>query len=281
MEKQLPNFIIAGVEKTGSTSLYHYVNQHPEVYMCTPKEPDFFLREDFEDRLDTYRHLFREARSFEALGEASVSYFHNPKTAIRIDQILPGAKIIVVLRHPAERAYSHYNMLLDRGVVPKRPYHRVIKEAIHEASFYNTGLPTSKYSRSLNIYQSTFKDRLMVIIYSEYKSKPIHTMIKIFRHIGVDDSFTPETSRNLNVTRRPRYPFLNKLIWQKSTLKKLFKYIAPNTITGPIRNLIRNTNNEPIPPLSPEARTLIIDHLIDDIEQTESLLDRDLSHWKK
>jgi len=281
MHGRLPDFIIAGVEKTGSTSLHDYISQHPEVYMCTPKEPDFFLNDDYGKKVDTYCNLFQDASDHESLGEASVSYFYDPETADRINQILPDAKIIVTLRHPAERAYSHFNMLLDRGVVSKSSYDAVVRKAIQESSFDNTGIPTSRYFNSLREYKKIFEERLLVLIYRDYKLNTQKTMETIFYHIGVDASFKPDTQYNLNKTKRPKYALLNNFIWQGSVPKDLFKKIVPNGVISATRNIIRNLNKEPIPPLSDEARTLIISHLIEDIEQTEALLNRDLSHWKE
>src|SRR3712207_1803805 len=122
----MPNFFIIGAQKAGTTSLYHYLKQHPQVYMSPVKEPFFFnheigpdgevLKERFGGpgrsrnpkfaNLEEYCTLFEAVRDEEAIGEASVLYICVPGTAERIERYAPGAKAIALLRDPADRAYS-------------------------------------------------------------------------------------------------------------------------------------------------------------------------------
>ena len=122
----MPNFFIIGAQKAGTTSLYRYLDQHPEIYFSPFNEPRFFAREINPDgevvvqrfggpsrrqpprlaNLDAYRALFRGVEGERAIGEASPTYIYAPGTAERIKKYVPGARAIALLRNPADRAYS-------------------------------------------------------------------------------------------------------------------------------------------------------------------------------
>jgi len=277
----LPTFIIAGAEKTGSTSLYNYLRQHPDVFMSTPKEPDFFLNEDYKKNIESYLQLFANAGNCKALGEASVSYFNKPQTAYRIKEALSNPQVILVLRHPAERAYSHYNMLVDHGVVPNRSYHEVVQSALKEGNLCNTGIPTSSYAPSLRVYKEQFQGCLLTLLYRDFKSNPISTCRRIFNHIDVDDQFAPDVSNKSNVSSRPRSSFLHLLMREQWALKALIKQAVPANLLNYVRKSVREVNSKEIPPLHQETRRMIIEHLRGDIEETESLVGYSLAHWKE
>src|SRR5215218_4707583 len=121
----MPNFLIIGAGKSGTTSLYHYLGQHPEVFMSPMKEPKFFCFEgerpnfrgpgDDEEinrkcvtTIDAYRALFDGVACEKAVGEASSMYLYYPKAPERIDHHVAGVRLIAVLRNPVDRAYSSY-----------------------------------------------------------------------------------------------------------------------------------------------------------------------------
>ncbi|MGQ9662575.1 MAG: sulfotransferase domain-containing protein [Kiritimatiellia bacterium] len=111
----LPNFLIVGAPKAGTTSLFDYLGQHPEVYTPPVKEPCFFSSglPAFTHDLAEYEALFAGQTTQTAIGEASTTYLYDPDAARRIHDLLPEARIIIMLRNPAERAYSEwaYNAL--------------------------------------------------------------------------------------------------------------------------------------------------------------------------
>ena len=121
----MPNFLVIGANKSGTSSLYEYLGQHPEVYMSPVKEPLYFsqsgkppignrpdlvLQRDATRTLDEYLALFAGVTDEKAIGEASTSNLSNPRAPTCIREALPEAKLVAVLRHPAERAFSAYSM---------------------------------------------------------------------------------------------------------------------------------------------------------------------------
>lgn len=126
----LPNFLIIGAAKAGTTSLYSYLKQHPDIFMSSWKEPKFFSLEgeklDFQgpsqiintdsiNNLESYLELFEGVKDETAIGEASPIYLYSPKAPANIKKYIPDAKLIVVLRHPAERAFSSFAHLIRAG----------------------------------------------------------------------------------------------------------------------------------------------------------------------
>lgn len=125
MRTNWPNFLIVGAANSGTTSLYTYLNQHPEVFLPALKEPHYFsqIRPAYEQRYmrsyvtdeRTYLGLFRKAAGYKAIGEASTSYLSDPEAPVRIHGFAPKTKIIIILRDPVERAHSHYLMDVREG----------------------------------------------------------------------------------------------------------------------------------------------------------------------
>ncbi len=131
----LPNFLVIGATKSGTTSLYTYLKQHPEVYMPM-KEPNFFALEGREPPffrgpegwkepsqkritdLEGYRTLFAGASGEKAMGEVSPLYLYAPQAAYRIRRYVPEAKLVAILRNPVERAYSAYMHLVREDREP-------------------------------------------------------------------------------------------------------------------------------------------------------------------
>ena len=125
----MPNFLLIGAGKSGTTAIYRYLQAHPQIYMSALKEPQFFAIagqpiSDFPDLrgyeqevvtdLQSYEQLFARFAGEVAIGEASTWYLYNPQALDRIQQSLPNVKLIAILRHPVERAYSHF--LFNRGI---------------------------------------------------------------------------------------------------------------------------------------------------------------------
>ena len=114
--KRLPDFLIIGAQKGGTTSLYRYLSEHPQIGAASRKELNYFDSE-FHRGVDWYHRQFPPASSSQrsVTGEASPSYLLNPRSAERAAALVPQALIVVLLRNPVDRAYSHYQMVKRRG----------------------------------------------------------------------------------------------------------------------------------------------------------------------
>lgn len=184
-EGTLPTFLVVGAMKAGTTSLYQYLRQHPDVFMSRPKEVDFFTAGSVKE-LDWYRSCFADARE-RAIGEASASYTRYPESegvAARIANVVPGARIVYLVRHPIERMRSHYLHRLGAG----KEFAPVDRALLRNPIYLNT----SRYAMQIEAYLEHFPAEQILIVGSEdLRSDRLHTLSQVYRFIGVDGSQMP------------------------------------------------------------------------------------------
>ena len=186
----LPTFLVIGAMKAGTTSLYHYLAAHPDVYMATVKELDFFVEAANWDRgTDWYRKQFDDARGATAIGEASTAYTKYPVVPgvpERIAGVIPDCRLIYVLRDPIDRIRSHYQHRVAIGT-ERAP----LEEAVIEDPVY---LASSRYAAQIERYLERFPREQLLLITSEHlRSDRAETMRRVFRFVGVDEGIVPTT----------------------------------------------------------------------------------------
>lgn len=222
----LPNFFLAGAPKAGTTSLYHYLRQHPAVYMSPVKEPHYFALEIRPENFaaptpsvsrlivdwPAYLALFRDAGSASAIGEASVCYLWSPTAARAIAERIPNARILVILRDPADRAWSQYVQGVAGGHI-----HGTLREHI-DASLQDTGcafratypfLQLGHYAAQLRRWFALFpRDRIRILFYDDYLRDPAATLRHIFEFLDIDATFRPDISEHYHLfPERAAHPF--------------------------------------------------------------------------
>jgi hypothetical protein len=240
MTMRMPNFFIVGAPKAGTTSLYHYLDQHPEIYMSAIKEPNYFadeirvenlaeeLREaadkDLEEQReflrgpmtekrsggmisewDDYLRLFQNARAEKALGEASVCYLWSRTAAANIRAKIPGAKIIMVLRDPSEIAFSLYVQSVAGGHI-RGTFRETLEACRRNTSekfsvvypFLELGLLYEQVKRFLEAFP---REQVLIVFYEQYRERQGEMFGQIFRFLGVDAQFTPDTSQRYHEFR--------------------------------------------------------------------------------
>jgi hypothetical protein len=202
----LPNFLVIGAMKSGTTSLFNYLRAHPQIFMSPLKEADFFVEEkNWQRGLDWYRTQFAAASAGSvAIGEASTSYSKYPEyrgVPEKIAACLPDVRLIYVVRDPIERIRSHYehDALVGREHAP-------IDEAVLADPRY---VDCSRYAFQLERYLNWFpRERILVIASEELRSSRASTMRLIYRFLEVDDAHRPdELEREFYTTQeRSAYP---------------------------------------------------------------------------
>lgn len=282
----LPNFMIIGVAKAGTTSLYRYLDQHPQVYMCPIKGTNFFGYEDARDwqweeegeapllrhfqvtTFEAYEKMFEGASNEIAIGEASPQYFRCPSAARRIRERIPDVKLVASLRNPADRAFSGFLMRTRRGEVVGGPYEELTPESRHvKEGFY--------YKRMKRYFEFFPEDQLKILIFEEFKDYPAKKVVELFDFLGVDSNFVPDTSKRHNSAAIPKVRLLNRLFYHPSLIN-VAKSVLPDT-GQVIAKRIRRKNLEPAPEFPPDLRARLLEHYREDILKLEGLLDRDLS----
>lgn len=297
----IPNFLIIGTAKAGTSSLYHYLNQHPQIYMSPVKEPRFFAPELYTEHCkDPYREGAKQHRdvpmSFEeycqlfegavnevALGEASTEYLYMPKTPERIQQHIPSAKLIAILRDPAERAFSAFCYQLRDGC-EKLTFEQALA-AESQRITENKWWPGWHYKQSgfyyeqLKRYFQVFDpSQIKVYLHDELSADPTSVVKDIFRFVGVEDDFTPTLTRK-NVSGIPQNRFLHSLMTRNNPLKAAVKPFLPDGLRQRVAQNIHQQNMQAKPTLSPEIRHTLVEDYRQDILNLQDLLQRDLSKW--
>jgi hypothetical protein len=201
----LPAFIIIGAMKSGTSSLHHYLRQHPEICMSSAKEPNFFIEAgNFGKGMDWYRSIFADHTKI--CGEASPAYskrHRHPGVPERLHRLVPHVKLIYVLRDPIDRMLSHYlhNRILGRET---RPF----ADAIAARSYRNNYVRTSMYRFQLEAFLERFPlKRILLVTAEDLKDKRTEVLERIFRFIGVDPDFQgSDFGRLFNQTPTPGAP---------------------------------------------------------------------------
>ena len=296
----LPSFLIIGAAKAGTTALWRVLGQHPEVFVSPMKEPRFFAfegglpsfggpaRNDYTDlptitTLADYQALFDGAGDAKAIGEASTVYLYYPggRPAENIRRYVPGAKLIAILRHPAERAYSNYLHALIRGWEPRTDFAAALNDEprrIHENwSYFLRYKQNGHYHAQLQCYADRFdRSQIRVFLYEDWLNHREEVLRDMLRFLGVDDTWEPARYLHSNVTRVPRSFGLHHLIHESAAMREL-KRIAPVLH----RVLVRGADllNLYRPALPPDMRCRLTAEYRDDILKTQDLIGRDLSQW--
>ncbi len=212
--RPLPNFIIIGVQKGGTSSLFRYLAQHPKLSMAWRKQVHFFDR-FWQKGEFWYRACFDFPRRGKKVGEATPYYFFHPHVPARVKQLLPEAKLILMLRDPVDRAYSHYCMKRDQGLEPEADFERALEleeertaaeweRMLREPDYYSLAcrrfsyFRRSCYAEQLDRWLAHFDKEQILIIQSErFFEQPVKELDRVCDFLGVE-RFRPPDLRAFN-----------------------------------------------------------------------------------
>lgn len=188
-----PNFFIVGAAKAGTTSLYAWLKQHPQVFMSRVKEPHFFSSDLVKTPrfvvkpLDKYLRLFENASKFKAIGEASASYFpFGEVVARRIKESVADAKIIILLRDPVERAHAHYLMYWRTGRDSRTFY-----EALRSSGFSKIYIQT--YAKPVREWLEVIgEENVLILLFEELRDNPRGLLRKVANFLDIDEAAVEE-----------------------------------------------------------------------------------------
>ena len=302
----MPNFLIIGAQKSGTTSLYAYLKQHPQIFMSHLKEPRFFafegekpnfrgpgdqeLYENIVGDIEAYRTLFEGVSKEKAIGEASVVYLYISSAPERIRHYIPGVKVIAILRNPVERAYSAFLHLTRDRKEPLRDFARALRA--EEERIRNNWGPIWHYRQvgfyyvQLKRYFETFeREQIKVYLYEDLNDDPIKVMKDIYRFLGVEDAFVPEVSRRYNVSGIPTnegWYALYTFLLRQNLVKSIVKPLLPRGLRQRVSTTLLSTLQDRTlvkPPLPTEVQQQLIELYKEDILKLQELIRRDLSQW--
>ena len=260
-----PNFFIVGAPKAGTTSLYAYLKETKDIYMSPVKEPRYFqirIPESYLPRISDkakYLKLFRKVTDEKAIGEATPTYLQDPESAKLIHNVVPDARIIILLRDPVERAFSHYLTIKSQGI-EKNSFHNVIKQSIEirlkGIEKYNTYLDHGLYAKAVKRYVNIFgTNKVKILIFEEFIKDPKKTIQDVLDFLGVKSEPPQNVEQSFNVYAVPRGKF-GLYIYRSKTLAELSKKIIPFSLKWKLKeNLILKKEKKPV--ISKEDKVIL------------------------
>lgn len=265
-----PNFFVVGAAKSGTTALYNGLLRHDDVYLTTPKEPHFYayladpvalshLYADETAARRSYTELFADAGDESAVGDASTSNLVVPGAAEVIAREVPDARIVAVLRHPVDRAFSHWRHFRVAGGEDIADFAEALRQEQPRAA---AGFPFTyqyrgwgRYAGLLRPYIERFgRERVQVHLYDDLCADSGAVLRETFRFLGVDGSVDIPPLGRFNEMAAP----------------------APSGW----RSRLAGRRSPPKPALDPELRAELTEGFREEISALEELISRDLSAWR-
>ncbi|MFN0275513.1 MAG: sulfotransferase domain-containing protein [Chitinophagales bacterium] len=313
---KLPTFIVIGANKGGTTSIYHYLKQHPQVYLSPIKEPHYFSKDidinlfskefaqnklqDIQKYVDGdmqqeyhaafvrnwehYKKLFKNVKNEKAIGELSTSYLFSSVAAEEIKKHLGNVKIIICLRNPVERAYSHYRMNIWTGNNNEFDFYKALLEDYHHIPkawgnahlYVEIGFYYEQVKRYIDMFG---RENVKIVFTEDLKKNATNTLKELYEFIGVDNSFVTDTSMRYNEVYTPKFKNFTYTL-NKLGIRPLIKKLAPKSIKSMIVRLFYKSKAEK-GDIPAEAKKFLLEKYTNDIQKLSVLLQRDLSTWLK
>ena len=283
-----PNFFIVGAPRAGTTSLHEYLNKIPDIFMSPIKEPKFFSEKTVSIKhpdkpirdKKKYLELFKNTRNEKYLGESSTSYLSDPQAPKLIHEVSPQAKIIIILRDPVERVFSHYLMYVRDGWWNHSFKEQIQKEIKNKVKPFerNMELNTSFYYDNVKRYIDTFGiKQVKIIIFEEFIKNPKKTMEEILEFLEITHTihnFKPEKFNSYIEVRGK----IRKSIRKNRILAKIVKLTFPIKLQLLMRNkfFIVNTSK---PKINNDDKEFLKKLYQPDVEKLQTILSHNLM-WK-
>jgi len=312
----LPTFIVIGAVKAGTTSLYHYLAQHPDIRMSQLNWPRFFhvdgqgpdfdvlaakygstYRFESEERFKLmcppkiprsvadYESLWEPYPEEKARGEISPTYLYDPAVPSRIRKRLPNAKLIAILRNPVARAYSHYVMDVRNGWENLNDFAEALEREPSKTDDFWWGkrhyIRHGFYVNTLRRFSKQFDSKqIRVFLYDDYQASPHEMLRELFRYLGVDPSFKVDMSMRYNKGLIPVDTYAIRFIRLRHPVKHLLLSLFPKRLVLSLRQrIIEKQSLIGAPSMTREIEQRLIETFRDDVLCLQDLLKRDLSTW--
>jgi hypothetical protein len=285
-KKRWPDFMVIGAAKSGTSSFYDYLCRHPKIYMPPLKEPQFFSNDSvFARGPDWYKNLFIAANEDQLVGEASTTYSRWPHTMDSpelIHRAIPNAKFIYIMRHPIDRAFSHYVHHMRAGIT------MTFEEALRKNSIY---VDCSMYITQIERYLQYFpRDQFLFLFQTELQENPSELFKKVLsflkveqidltasgivkRNVGGPDHFI----RASTTCRLRKIPFVSSITAQlpKSTREKMFNLLRQSFVGKKIQSRYK------LQPMKHETRAHLVNVFAQPNRKLEEFLEIELPGWQE
>ena len=281
----IPDFIVCGAPRAGTTSLWAALSTHPDICLASNKEPHFFSNDTkFKEHEDWYLNLFKNCNPGQLKGEFSTGYSIFPKSFSRIYEYNPDCKLIFLLRNPIDRMLSHYNYCKfhgreslsfldavseDRYSSPQ-DFDTVYKFYKHSSLYYNN------ISKALSIFS---RDNILVLIFERLVKDNKSELKKMFDFLNVSELDIELSSKN--ISKKARFQFIQKLLYQDSKIKQVIKFCLADKFKGHIKDKVCRINSvrQKTANLTSYERKCIKDELIPDVKNLKLFLNDRILEW--
>ncbi len=294
----MPDFLVIGAARAGTTALYEALKDHPEICLSSAKETNYFAYKDMDlavkgpgadfinkatTDLTAYQALFAHAKQGQTLGEICPLYLFEPTAPVNIHAAVPDAKLIVTLRNPIDQAFSHFLYAHHHAIEPEPDFLKALD--LEETRLAQGWQPLFGYSRfprygeQLARYLALFpRDNLLVLDYADFRKDNQAFLAEICRFVGVDETYRPDVGGSVNAGGTPKNRWLQELIMRPNMLTAPAR-VLPMSWRRAVRDRLARKNVGGRETMPEAARPILRERLRDDVEALSTLLDRDYSHW--
>jgi hypothetical protein len=300
MDKILPNFLIVGAAKSGSSALYYSIKGHPDIFMSQVKEPSYFSSQGIEfpgngpgddrkvyiNHFEDYRKLFSRAGNEKRIGEASTDtmYYHQ-FTIPHIKKLLGDPAILFILRDPIERAFSaYYHLVRDKRET------LTFEEGLDQEAWriannwhgmwhYKT---RSLYFQQVKPFYESFS-KVKIVLYEDYKKNPQMVVSDICGFLGIDSNYqAPQEKTKYNATGLPRSKWVNNLFLVKNPFQRMIRSVGSSLLSEDgwvkLRESIREKNLKK-PEIKAETRKMLREYFYNDVQELHELTHIKIDYW--
>jgi hypothetical protein len=302
MRNNLPNFLIVGAAKCGTSSLHNYLNQHPDIFMPSyneqgmkVKEPRFLIKDLVKDRLhngvwslEEYKSLFNEVKNEISIGESTVLYLYYYNEAIKNIKKYLGddVKIIIMLRNPTDRAYSAFQHV-SRGLKEQNSFEEALKIEKGRMNKESSLTPMVMYKEMglyhdmVRAYKENFKN-VHIIFYEDFRDDTEGEIKKIFKFLELSLSVNIDFVSRHNVGgKRWKNEKIKHVFMKNNPLKSALKKAIPKSLRKGVRDKLISASTDKVAPMKENTRVKLNEFFKEDVKKLSDLLNRDLTHWTK
>ncbi|MDQ0191408.1 sulfotransferase family protein [Alicyclobacillus cycloheptanicus] len=291
-----PNLFIAGAAKSGTTSLYAYLQQHPDIYMSPIKEPHYLCSHHFPETFTgpgdedlnvvrteaAYRQLFDGAADYPVTAEASVYYLYFPDTAEKIQAWNPEAKVILLLRNPVDRAFSAYKHTIRDGRETLSFEQALEAEPKRRAAGYQPlwwyreiGLYYQQVKRYLDVLSP---ERVKIFLYDDLKDTA-QVVKDSLEFLGLSTDVKIDVGIRHNVSGVPKSRAAYEFFAKPNVVKEIIKPFLPKKVSRALGERAKLMTMRQDETMKPETAQALKAYYREDILHLQELIGRDLSHW--
>jgi hypothetical protein len=300
MDNILPNFLIVGAAKSGSSALYYSIKGHPDIFMSPVKEPSYFSsqgmvfpgngpgddRKVYINHFEDYSKLFSGVGTEKIIGEASTdTMYYYQFTIPHIKDLLGDPAILFILRDPIERAFSaYYHLVRDKRETLTfeeglEQENQRIANNWHSMWHYKT---KSLYFQQVKPFYESFS-KVKIALYEDYKKNPQMVVSDICSFLGIDSNYqSPQEKTKYNATGLPRSKWINDLFLAKNPFQRMIRSVGSGLLTEDgwvkLRESLRQKNLKK-PEIKFETRKMLREYFYNDVQELHELTHINVDYW--